>query len=161
LCGTCYGRPPGAHRHCLPCRLLHAAQQLAAGAVSGARHDWVNGNVVVGWAKRSVPTALVPTMDDVGTARSGAFAHPTLAQFFLDGTVKGPINLQIHSTVPFSQRSAALLFAARGAPSSLFRSPENEGGRAPTGAGAERRTRDPPRGRADLGFARDHRPMTS
>src|SRR2546422_918646 len=36
----------------------------------------------------------------------------------------------------------------------------SEGGRAPTGAGADRRTRDPPRGRADLRFAGDRRSMT-
>jgi hypothetical protein len=32
----------------------------------------------------------------------------------------------------------------------VFRSPKKEGSRAPTGAGAERRTRGPPRGRAHL-----------
>jgi hypothetical protein len=43
---------------------------------------------------------------------------------------------------------------------SVFRSPKDEGSRAPTGAGAERRTRGPPRGRAYLRIAGDARPMT-
>jgi len=43
----------------------------------------------------------------------------------------------------------------------FFRSPKKmRGSRAPTGAGAERRTRGPPRGQTHLGIARDHRPMT-
>src|ERR1700755_1500655 len=32
---------------------------------------------LVAWAKRSVPTACSPITQQVGTARSGAFAHPT------------------------------------------------------------------------------------
>ena len=38
--------------------------------------------------------------------------------------------------------------------------PQCEGGEAPKGAGAERRTRGPPRGRAGLRITADHRPIT-
>ena len=58
-----------------------------------------------------------------------------------------------------SQRSAAPILCGAGC-AVVSVCPRVEGGRAPTGAGAERRTRGPPCGRADPWIARDHRPMT-
>ena len=60
----------------------------------------------------------------------------------------------------FWPSSAAPILGGAGYAVVPIRPPEIEGGRAPIGAGAQRRTRDPPRGRADLRFAGDRQPIT-
>src|SRR5438552_12342865 len=71
----------------------------------------------------------------------------------------GATGLNIAGLSTIANAPPPLFFAARGAPSSW--DPRIEGGGAPTGAGCgSAAPRGPPRGRTDLGIARDHRPMT-